>query len=147
MEPPLLTGQDLPTLPLLDTLASIDDILGHPKLQALEGKKQMLLIDQKLKREYLKPTLDLKYNYLTKSFSDGLSPFTENYKYGVSFKMPILIRQGRGAYQMAGTKIKFNYSEIQETSLELANKLRALESNLQKRLNTNRKRTKNRFRL
>ena len=99
---------DLPSVPLPD---------DNPELLRTRAKLQQLEIDERLQREYLKPRVDLKYNAL---LSGGLDAPLENvsssnYKWGVSFSQPLLLRKERG--KLALTRIKQS-----ETQFELTDK-------------------------
>lgn len=87
----------------------------HPKLQAYNFRIDWLRIDQQLNFQSVLPKLDVKANLLNKGYnvlSKVNTTFLENnYKYGISFSMPLRISEGRGAYRQAKLKIA-------ETSLE-----------------------------
>ncbi len=100
-------------------LAQRDTLLmQHPKLQQYQLKLDQIAIDQRLKREQLKPTLNLKYNALSEAIND--SPLEEynsnNYNWGVEFSMPILLRKERGALRLANYK-------LQEAELDYTNQI------------------------
>ena len=73
------------------------------------------------------PYVSLKANILTKDyqpFNGWETGYIENnYKWGIGFSMPLLIRQGRGEYKKAQIKLK-------ESQLELANKRRQTENKI-----------------
>ena len=89
----------------------------NPELLRTRLKLQALDIDERIQREQLKPQLDLKYNALLSGGLDapleGVS--SNNYKWGVTFAQPILLRKERG--KLALTRIKQS-----ETQLELSDK-------------------------
>jgi outer membrane protein TolC len=100
-------------------LAQRDTLLmQHPKLRQNQLKLDQIAIDQRLKREQLKPTLNLKYNALSEAIND--SPLEEynsnNYNWGVEFSMPILLRKERGALRLANFK-------MQEAELDYTNQI------------------------
>lgn len=100
-------------------LAQRDTLLmQHPKLRQYQLKLDQIAIDQRLKREQLKPTLNLKYNALSEAIND--SPLEEynsnNYNWGVEFSMPILLRKERGALRLANYK-------LQEAELDYTNQI------------------------
>jgi outer membrane protein TolC len=86
---------------------------NHPDLLKLNIKLSQLEVDRKLAAEYLKPKLDLSYNFL----NQPLNPqgefqsftFLNDYKFGLDFAMPILIRKERA--KLAQTKIKIQGTE------------------------------------
>ncbi len=103
--------------PVLDSITSID----NPELTRMRLELETLDVDQRLQREYLKPTVDVKYNALLSGGAD--SPFdnlnSNNYKWGVTFAQPLLLRKERGKLQL--TRIKMS-----ETRLKLSDKIAGL---------------------
>ncbi len=101
-------------LPVLDDLL-LQANFSHPDLLFYNFKLDALNVEKKLKFQELLPKLDFKYNQLGKGyniFTAKSGPlFTNNFKYGVVFSMPLRLSQGRGEYQKAKLKIA-------ETSLE-----------------------------
>ena len=100
---------------------SIEDT--HIILKTYNAKLAQLNIDKQLKREKLKPKLNLNYNVL----SNGLAfnpLFTDNYKWGISFSTSTLFRAERGDVELA--KIKIENTELLrgQKAVELQNKLR-----------------------
>lgn len=85
-------------------------------------KLDQLKIEEKWKKEQLKPTLTLSYNPISQPV--GNDPFQNfsvaNYKYGVTANMPIFLRKERGA--LAQTKLK-----IENTQLDLAYKINEMQ--------------------
>ncbi|UII25443.1 TolC family protein [Fulvivirga maritima] len=81
---------------------------AHPKLQLYEYKIADLDIQQRLKRENLKPELNLNYNALNEAMgSDPTAGYSmNNYKWGLEFSFPIFLRKERGALQLADLKIR-----------------------------------------
>lgn len=90
----------------------------HPIIQFAKQKQSYLEIEQKLKREKLKPKLKLKYNPLLATSTNSVLPSVglSDFKWGVDFSMPLLFRTERADLQK--NKIK-----IQETNLDLQNKM------------------------
>jgi outer membrane protein TolC len=93
---------------------------NHPELTKLSIKLDQLEIDRKLAAEYLKPKLDLSYNFLNQPIqpSGEFQSFTflNDYKFGLDFAMPILIRKERS--KLAQTKIKIRETEYSRTQSE-----------------------------
>jgi outer membrane protein TolC len=93
----------------------IDSALNnHPYLQISNFKIKSLEVDARLKREMLKPQLNLQYNLLNEPINNN--PINElsinNYKWGLNFEMPIFLRKERGDLALAELKIQdaeFNY--------------------------------------
>ena len=90
--------------------ASID-FQFHPLLSVYNFKIDNLKIEKSLKQEQLKPLLNLSYNPLLEASSGFGSLSTNNYKFGLTFNFPLLLRKERGDLKL--TKIK-----IERASLE-----------------------------
>lgn len=73
-------------------------IQNHPQLVKNKLYLDQLEIDRRLKVEQLKPQVDLKYNALNEPINgnimDGYS--INNYRWGLTFSMPLFLREGRG---------------------------------------------------
>ncbi len=117
---------------LYSTLGKLEDLLvqlnsSHPIILQYKLKLKQLEVDKKLKVEALKPNLNINYNLLSPGFYKYTSPenkiFTNYYKLGFNFSMPLTLSQGRGELTLA--KIK-----ITETKLLLTQKQRDLEIKL-----------------
>ncbi|MEM1327737.1 MAG: TolC family protein [Bacteroidota bacterium] len=98
----------------------------HPDLIAIRTKQTELEIKERLKREFLKPQLDIEYNLL----SDGLdfvnssngdaqlmALLTDNYKWGVTFNFPLFLRKERAGLDLVrleqqDTQLKFAAKEL-----------------------------------
>lgn len=111
---------DETTLPLeMDSVAvrvisllsemDIDSLVeNHPYLNMNSLKIKSLEVDQKLKREQVKPTVNLSYNFINEPINynpmTNLSP--NNNKIGVQFEMPLLFRKERGDLELAKLKVQ-----------------------------------------
>jgi outer membrane protein TolC len=103
----------------------IDSLVNqHPALKVYEYKIKQLKVEEKFKKEKLKPNLNLEYNPL---FSpDNLNPtFTNNFKWGVSFGFPILLRKERGDLKLTKIKIENTLYDNNVKRIELINKTKA----------------------
>lgn len=99
----------------IDSLAYL-----HPNLAQSRFKLEQLGIDQRLKREQLKPKLDLKYNFLTEPVGNNwVNNFnTNNYAWGFSFSMPLFLRKERAAINLNRLKmdaLRYDISGKQES--------------------------------
>ncbi|MBK7819181.1 MAG: TolC family protein [Sphingobacteriaceae bacterium] len=76
------------------------------------SKQKVLETEKRLKREMIKPVLDLSYNFLNTS-NDIIFPTlnTNNYKWGASFSFPLFLRKPRNEYKMADLDAKNNELE------------------------------------
>ncbi len=100
----------------------------HPKLRSLAFKRDILLIEKRLKTQSLLPTLNVNYNFLQKGYEPwkgvGQNFFDNNYKYGFDFKLPIFLREARGDLKLADLKINGNELQLDQASLIIENKVR-----------------------
>ncbi|MCB0844412.1 MAG: TolC family protein [Bacteroidetes bacterium] len=103
---------------------------AHPNLQQYQYKLEQLVVDQRLKREQLKPVINLQYNPLTQVTNE--SPLNNynlnNYKWGIEFGFPVFLRKERGDLKLAEAK-------IQETRWEMDNKREVIFNKIQMALN------------
>ncbi|PPK88931.1 outer membrane protein TolC [Neolewinella xylanilytica] len=97
----------------------------NPLLARTRLKISDLEIDERLQREYLKPRVDVKYNaLLAGGANDPLEEITNNnYKWGVTFSQPLLLRKERG--KLALTRVK-----LSETQLELSDKIADIDAKI-----------------
>lgn len=118
---PALTENDNIDLALLTTLQEIAQE-GHPELRKIVAKYQQLTIERRLAQEFLKPEINLKYNFLTRPADDGTivgsdraeQPFFFNdYKAGIQLYFPLFLRKERG--KLAQTNIKLEQVYLDQT--------------------------------
>lgn len=90
---------------------------SHPVLTQYDYKLKGLQIDRRLAFQSLLPEVKLKYNQTGYDLSKTLNApwFNNNYRFGVSFSIPLRLSEGRGEYRKANLK-------IESTRLEQANK-------------------------
>ncbi|WP_236975063.1 TolC family protein [Membranihabitans maritimus] len=100
-------------------------IENNPSLLASINKLSMLEIEQKLKREKLKPKLKLKYNPLLYTTSNSIVPnySIDNYSWGFVFAMPLFLRSERADIQQGKIKMFDQKLEIENKKNELENKI------------------------
>ena len=103
-------------------------ILQNPEVRAYEYKINNLLIDKKLKFQSLLPMLDVKTNILNQNYNvfknAGAQLYQNNYKFGVDFKMPLFLREGRGEYRKAKLKIDETNLAFAAKKIEVQNKVK-----------------------
>ena len=109
---------DIESVGINEELKSALDSLSinHPLLKQYQYKIQQLEIDKKWRQEQLKPELNLKYNAINEPVgNDAFANYnTNNYTWGLSFSMPILLRKERGNLELA--KLKVNDAELEYLS-------------------------------
>jgi len=104
-------------------------IQEHPAIRDSELKIRKLQIDNRLKKEKLKPKLNLEYNLLQDPAGNiGEIQNLDNYKWGLSFSMPLLLRQPRGELRMNEIKLENTNFELQQKQLAIRNKARQYEN-------------------
>lgn len=94
---------------------------AHPELRMYHFKLKALDIEKKLKLQELLPKADIKYNFLNKGFdlipATGKSLFDNNYKFGISFSVPLRLSNGRSEYKMA--RLKITEAVLQQSQKEI----------------------------
>lgn len=96
------------------SLAISDD---HPELRRLENMRGIIDIDRRLAAEYLRPTIEVKYNFLTENvvnvagqeLFENSQFFVNNYDFGARVAWPIFMREARGRLGM--NKIRMSMVE------------------------------------
>ena len=104
----------------------------HPELQKSRAKLSQLGVENRLLRNKLLPKLTLDYNLLQagqpfspeKPANLSGSYLENNYKLGVSFAYPLLLRQERA-------KLQLNQLKQQDTQLQLQQDTREIETGVQ----------------
>ena len=108
---------------------------NHPELLNVIIKQQQLEIKERLKREQFKPNLRFNYNLLGNGLdlSEGDSEnsvvnnlITENYKWGVTFNYPLLLRKERGGLELVRLEQLETQNKLKEKELKISNKIRAI---------------------
>ena len=102
----------------------------HPKLLSLDYKIQGLEVDKNLKVNQLLPQIDLEYNFLTETPELINSFQTEQYKGGITFRMPLFLRKERGALKLARFKLREAEFERDNALVSIRNKVRAIYNEL-----------------
>jgi outer membrane protein TolC len=105
---------------------------NHPELQLYEYKLADLQIEQAWKREKIKPTINLNYNFLNDAQNPAFEGIGfENYKWGIEFRMPLLFRTEVGDLRLTQIKMKEAEFGRSQKSLEITNKVLAFYQQLQ----------------
>lgn len=105
---------------------------SHPKLKSLDFKIDGLRVDKRLKTNRLLPQIDLEYNFLTETPELINSFEPEEYKGGVTFRLPLFLRKERGDLKLAKFKLQDAQFERDNAEVQIQNKIlgiyRELES-------------------
>jgi outer membrane protein TolC len=101
---------------------------NHPDLRQYNYKLAALQVEKKLKFQELLPVMNLKYNQLGKGYDFAktiTTPlFENNYRFGISFAVPLRLSQGRGEYRKAKLKILDTEYALQNKQLLVYNKIK-----------------------
>lgn len=100
---------NIENLNLDDAFAQWETMLGnHPLLRQLQLELEMNKIDQRWKKEQLKPIVNLKYNALAESFNNDLfaAYSNNNFTYGISVQMPLFLRKERAELKLTRLNIR-----------------------------------------
>ncbi len=128
---------DVNTLNNVDTTFNIAlfnnatfDINNHPKIKSLEFKIKSLNVEKRLKLNSLLPKLDVQYNFLTERNNPPNSFNTQEYKAGVTFKLPIFLRKEKGDLKLAKIKLQDKEFENEVAKVTIKNKVKAIQKEL-----------------
>lgn len=105
------------------------DAIGNPMLKYYANKGGLLEVERKYKAEQVKPRLDLRYNLLGNT-TQATTFYTNNYKWGAGFSMPLFLRNPTNDLKIAKLNLRNNEIERQSKSAELKTKLNALKNML-----------------
>lgn len=124
----------LPASAALDEMMS-QVIAQNPELLELDIQRQQQEVKQKWAREQLLPKLDVEYAFLGDGFdllnqdrpesinSDFNQLLTQNYKWKLSFEMPLFFRKGRGKVQEQNIKLSQLELKRKQKAISLSNKV------------------------
>jgi outer membrane protein TolC len=107
---------------------------NHPELRKLKIKINQLEADKRLATEYIKPQLNLNYYALNQPVSSNRDAgflFNDNYKLGIDFSFPILLRKERS--KLALTKLKIANTKYEQvmTERQIINDVSAIHNQLE----------------
>jgi len=121
----------MPELPILQNAVS-----SNPELALLRGDAAQQELERRLKREYLKPSLEVGYSILGDGFE--LAPNSEEvndrnfltraYKVGAEFRYPIFNRTARGQVALADIKLAETGAKLEGKRQELQAKASAYQA-------------------
>ncbi len=102
-------------------------VSGHPLLAQAGARIDQLEIDRRLRSEYLKPELDLKYQWLGDGayFNNGqdMTLLGQGHQLGVGFKMPLLLRRERGELSLAKLRLTDANLGLERERLRIRNRI------------------------
>lgn len=97
------------TVPYVPRTAWDSLIANHPKLRLYDYKRRVWQVERRWAAEQLRPRLQIEYYLLREAFSVDKGwerPFQTNYKFGLTFAMPLYLRQARGSLQVARLELQ-----------------------------------------
>ncbi|HSH67520.1 MAG TPA: TolC family protein, partial [Bacteroidia bacterium] len=102
----------------------------NPIITQYTAKQKILETETRLKREMIKPVLNVSYNFLsdTKSSVIALSP--NNYKWNATFSFPLFLRKPVHEYKMARLIAQNNEYEIHNKQSQFTYKRKYIASTL-----------------
>lgn len=112
----------------LQTISSLTEQArqNHPELVKFRNKIGQLQVDRQLAREWLKPRLDLNYSLLSQPSAPTRFDPLNDYKLGVDFSFPILLRKERSKLELTNIKIRGTEFEQTQTEREIVNEINAV---------------------
>lgn len=126
---PVALGSMQPSFLNPDSLVSAQNsfLNSHPALGAGRIKIDALGVERKLKLEKVKPKLNLEYNFLNSLLAkqplQSRSEPMANYKWGVTFSMPLFLRSERGQVQITDAKLSNARLSLFQKELEVGQKI------------------------
>lgn len=108
-----------------------DSVQNHPVLQWYGLKTRDLQLERKLKLEQLKPQFNVQYNLLqTPQDLVSFNYSINNYKWGATMYMPILLRKERSSLQITNIKLENVALEQAQKQRDLSNKQQQVRNEL-----------------
>jgi len=99
----------------------------HPLLAQAGARIDQLEIDRQLRTEYLKPDLDLKYQWLGDGGALNNEPGTtlmgQGHQFGVGFQMPLFLRRERGELAIAKLRLTDANLGLERDRLRIRNRI------------------------
>ncbi len=102
--------------------------LNHPDILKLGAKKEQLEIEERWNKESLKPEINLSYSLIDAPINyQGFDTpdWNDNYKLGVDFSFPILLRKERGKLQKTQLYLESTDYSIDQISQEISAQIKA----------------------
>ena len=117
----------------LDSLIA-ESMRNHPELVRLDVQLRVNAIEERYQRDQFKPKFSFEYNFLTKSLDGMQSPvygnyYRNNYKIGVQFSYPLLLRKERGKLQRIEIKQIQLTANLQQKQREIVTGIRINHTN------------------
>ena len=134
LNPAIYEGITFPQ-PQKEMSAQIDNwTASHPEILLIKNNLEISRIDLKLKRENIKPTVQIRYNSLSPKIEDiNFNNYDiDNYKWGAKVSVPLFLRKERGELRISNYKLKNLEAKtslkIEKTKFEIEKSLNNWES-------------------
>ena len=102
-------------------------VANHPLLAQAGARIDQLEIDRRLRSEFLKPELDLKYHWLGNGGAvnneQGTTLLADGYQFGVGFQMPLFLRKERGELTLAKLRTTDATLGLERDRLRIRNRI------------------------
>ena len=119
---------------LADT-AMTNALANHPLLAQASARIDQLEIDRRLRNEYLKPELDLQYQWLgngaTFSDDDAYPLLAQGHRFGVGFQVPLFLRKERGELNLAKLRLTDAGLGLERDRLRIRNRINERANNIE----------------
>jgi outer membrane protein TolC len=134
---PVLTTADLAAISS-DSLQQLLQVAqqNHPDLIKLDNKYKQFEIERRLASDKFKPKLNLDYNFIRQDLGSPIENISNNflannYKIGLSFSYPLLLRSERGKLQLTNLKLADTKLALTQTQRTIATSLQTAYNDLQ----------------
>jgi outer membrane protein TolC len=107
------------------------DSSNNPVIAKYNSFQNVIDIENRLKKEMIKPKLNVNYNFLSNS-SSQINPALSNnsYKWGANVSFPLLLRNSRNEFKMGKINSQNNSFELKNKNNELDFKINALKQTI-----------------
>jgi hypothetical protein len=104
------------------------NVPSNPILSKYSSFQKVLEIDNRLKKEMIKPSLNIKYNILSNNAATMNPSYSNNnYKFGLNLSFPLFLRNPANEYKLAKINSQNNKLELINKTNELSFKINALK--------------------
>ncbi|MDI1353579.1 MAG: TolC family protein [bacterium] len=108
-----------------------ESVDANPVLSKYTSLQNVLDIDKRLKKEMIKPVLNVNYNFLTLGTSNtDPSLSLNNYKWGVNMAFPLLLRNPTNEFKLSKVVSQNNQLELLDKRNALHYKMQGLKQNM-----------------
>ncbi len=105
--------------------------VSNPVISKYNSFQKVLQIENRLKKETIKPNLNVKYNFLSNNPSSANLAFSNNnYKWGLNLSFPLLLRNSVNEYKMSKIVLQNNGLELTNKKNELKFKIETLKQTI-----------------